>query len=209
MKNATKHADKLRSLLRALLREGKPPPLVPMDPLHALVRAAMLYDMSDARADEAMRLIEREFVDLNELRVATELEVQELLGARYDDIEQRVRLITRCLNAIFEREHTLNLDRLRTVGRREARQFLRDLPEMHPFVDGYVMLFGFESPAVPVDRLMLEYLRDQGIADETATLDELQRFLEHQLKPEECYDFYACVRREVCSDVSKRRKAKA
>lgn len=209
MKNATKHAEKLRSLLKSLLRDGKPAPLIPIDPLHALVRAAMLYDMPDARADEAMRLIDREFVDLNELRVATELEVQELLGARYDDIEQRVQLITRCLNAIFERENTLNLDRLRTVSRREARQFLRDLPDMHPFVDGYVMLFGFESPAVPVDRLMLEYLSDQGIADDTATLDELQRFLEHQLKPEECYDFYACVRREISGGAGRKRRAKA
>ena len=80
MKNATKHAEELRSLLKRLLKEHKPEPMVPRDPLRALVHAAMSFDVSDARAEEAMRAIEKEFVDLNELRVATDLEIQELLG---------------------------------------------------------------------------------------------------------------------------------
>ena len=77
MKNATKHAETLRSLFKSLLKEGKPQPMHKLDPLKALVRGAMSYDMPDARADEAMRAIDREFVDLNELRVATDLEIQE------------------------------------------------------------------------------------------------------------------------------------
>src|SRR5881392_1556749 len=166
MKNATKYADKLRGLLRSLLRDHKPEPLEKMDPLKALVRAAMLYDMSDAKADEAMRHIEREFVDLNELRVATDLEIQELLGARYPAIEQRVEMITRCLNAIFEKEHTLSLDRLKTISKRDARQFLRDLPGINQFVEAYVMLFGFEGAAVPVDNEIADLLREEGVFDD-------------------------------------------
>ena len=48
----------------------------------ALVRGAMSFDVSDHRADEAMKMIDREFVDLNELRVATDLEIAELLVVR-------------------------------------------------------------------------------------------------------------------------------
>ena len=44
------------------------------------MRGAMSYDVPDTKADEAMKRIDKEFVDLNELRVATELEIQELLG---------------------------------------------------------------------------------------------------------------------------------
>src|SRR5947209_8695826 len=102
MKNATKHAEDLRSLFRRLSKENKPEPLVKQEPLKALVRAAMSHDVSDARAEEAMKHMEREFVDLNELRVATDLEIAELLGSRFPAIEQRVELITRTLNAIFE-----------------------------------------------------------------------------------------------------------
>jgi len=209
MKNPGKHADEVKSLFRRLSRDGKPAPRQPQDPLKALVRAAMSFDMPDARAEEAMKAIEGEFVDLNELRVATELEVQELLGTKYPAIEKRVNMITLALNNIFEREHTLSLERLRGVSKRDARQFLRELPEAHPFVEGYVMLMSFDGHAMPVDELMLQYLRDLEIIEEDTTLEETQRFLEHHLKAEDCYDFFTLVRRASQDDGESRRKKKA
>ena len=158
MKNATKHADELKALLKRLLKEEKPPAREPQEPLHALVRGAMSYDVPDAKAEDAMKAIDREFVDLNELRVATDLEIQQLLGARYPLIERRVAMITQSLNHIFEREHTLSLDRLKTIPKKDARQFLRELPESHPFVDAYVMLMALDAPCIPVDDDMLATL---------------------------------------------------
>ncbi len=196
MKNATKHAEELRSLMKRLLKEHRPEPKQAQDPLQALVRGAMSFDVPDARAEEAMRHIEREFVDLNELRVATDLEIQELLGVRYPSIERRVAMITQSLNNIFEREHTLSLDRLKTISKRDARQFLRELPDIHPFVEAYVMLFAFDGHAFPVDDETLEFLREQGIVEQSTTLDEAQRFVEHAVKAEECHDLYACLRRQ-------------
>jgi endonuclease III len=208
MKNATKHAETLRSLLRSLLKEGRPVPPEKVDPLKALVRGAMVADVTDSRADEALRIIEREFVNLNELRVATELEVQEMLGARYPDIEGRVQTITHCLHAIFEKEGTLSLDRLKTMSKRDARQYLRDLPGITPFVEAYVVLYGFDGgSAVPVDNEMLEYLKSEDILESQTTIDEAQRFLENNLKSEECYEFFAVVRRALFGE--RKRKAKA
>ena len=207
MKNAGKHADELRALLKRLLKERKPAPRQPQEPLKALVRGAMSFDMPDARADDAMRAIEREFVDLNELRVATDLEIQELLGVKYPLIERRVAMITQSLNNIFEREHTLSLDRLKTVSKRDARQFLHGLPDIHPFVEAYVMLFGFDGHAFPVDDDTLAYLRDHGIVEEGTTLDEAHRFVEHHLKADECYDLFARVR-EAAPDGKKKPQRK-
>ena len=210
MKNATKHAEELKSLCRRLCREYKPEPRQAQDPLKALVRAAMSYDVSDHRAEEAMRAIDREFVDLNELRVATELEVQELLGARYPEIERRVSMFTQALNAIFEREHTLSLERLRAVSKRDARQFLRDLPDIHPFVEAYVMLYGFDGPAFPVDNDILALLKDHGVVEENSSVEEAQRFVEHHLKADECHDCFAAMRRAAGDEGAKgKRKAKA
>src|SRR4029077_16837203 len=123
----------------------------------------MSFDVPDTRADDAIKAIEKEFVDLNELRVATDLEIQELLGVRYPQIEQRVAMITQALNNIFEREHTMNLERLKTISRREARGFLRELPEIHPYVEAYVMLYAFDGHCFPIDDRMLEYLIDEEI----------------------------------------------
>ena len=209
MKNATKHAEDLRSLMKRLVRDCRPEPKEPLDPLTALVRGAMSLDVPDGRADDAMAAIGREFVDLNELRVATELEVQEMLGTRYPAIERRVSMITQALNAIFEKEHTLSLDRLKTISKRDARQFLRDLPDMHPFVEAYVMLFAFDGHAVPIDEQMLTYLREAGIVEADTPLDEAQRFVEHAVKAEESYDWYACLRRASQGEDAKAKKKKA
>lgn len=208
MKNPSKHADALRSFNRQLLRQAKQEPIVPAEPLKALVRAAMSFDVPDSKADEAMKAIDREFVDLNELRVATELEVQELLGVRYPQIERRVAMITQALNDIFEREHTLSLDRLKTVSRRDARTFLRELPEIHPFVEAYVMLFAFDGHAVPIDDEMLSLLREEDVVEEETTLEEAQRFVEHHLKTGEVYPFFAACRRATFEE-SRRSKKKA
>jgi endonuclease III len=210
MKNATKHADTLKSLFRSLMKEHKPAAFEKTEPLNALVRGAMSYDVSDHRADEAMRVIDREFVNLNELRVATDLEIQEMLGQKYPDIENRVQMITSCLNSVFEKEHTLSLERLKTISRRDARQYVRELPNITPFVEAYVMLYGCEAPAVPVDREIHAYLREEEVFDEKIDVEEGQRFLEHHLKVEDCHDFFWVVRRAAHADVGRgRKKARA
>jgi hypothetical protein len=205
MKNATKHAEEFRSLFKRLMREHKPEPMAAQEPLHALVRGAMSYDVPDSKAEDAMKAINREFVDLNEFRVATDLEIQELLGQRYPQIEKRVAMITQSLNNIFEREHTLSLDRLKTISRKDARQFLRELPEIHPFVEAYVMLFSFEGHAVPLDDEMLAVLRDEEIIEEGVSLEDAQKFIEHNIKADESYEVYACLRR-VSYDGKKKKK---
>src|SRR4051795_6462005 len=139
MKNATKHAETLKSLLKKLTKEHKSEPRQAQEPLKALVRGAMSYDMPDGRAEEAMKAIEKEFVDLNELRVATDLEIHEMLGVRYPEIERRVAMITQSLNNICEREHPPTLTPHKTISKRAPRQFLRELPDIHPFVEAYVM----------------------------------------------------------------------
>lgn len=206
MKNATKHADDLKSLCRRLVKEWKPAPKEPQEALRALVRGAMSYDMPDSKAAEAMKHIQDEFVDLNELRVATDLEIHELLGVRYPAIEKRVAMITQSLNNIFEREHTMNLDRLNSVSKRDARQFLRELPEIHPFVEAYVMLYAFDGHCFPIDNDILALLREHEIVDEQTPLEEAQRFVEHHLKAEECYEFFVALRQELMQEHKGKKK---
>jgi endonuclease III len=206
MKHATKHAEELKSLMKRLMREAKPQPADKLEPLQALVRGAMSYDVPDNKAADAMKAIEREFVDLNELRVATELEVQELLGQRYPEIEKRVTMITAALNYIFEKEHTLSLERLKTVKWRDARQFLKDIPDLHPFVEAYVSLYSFDGAAVPVDAETLGYLHEAEIFEEGTTLPDAQKFLEHHLKHEECHPFFVSLRKAVYEDGKSKKK---
>jgi hypothetical protein len=206
MKNATKHADELKSLCRKLVKEHKPPEKEPQEPLWALVRGAMSYDVPDSRVSEAIKVIQREFVDLNELRVAAELEVQDLLGQRYPQIEQRVKICTTAMNAIFEKEHTLSLDRLKTISKRDARHFLRELPEMTPFVEAYIMLMSLDGHAFPIDELMLSYLSEEEIIEDGTSVEEAQKFVEHHLKADDLYPFYVALRAAAASGSGRARK---
>jgi hypothetical protein len=82
------------------------------------------------------------------------------------------------------------------------------LPDLHPFAEGYVMLFSFDGHAVPVDEEMLAYLRDHHIVDDKTTVADAQRFIEHHVKAEECHDFYQVFRKAAQADAGKK-KAKA
>jgi hypothetical protein len=57
------------------------------------------------------------------------------------------------------------------------------------------MLMSFDGHAVPVDELMLAYLREQDVVDPQTPLAEIHRFIEHHVKAEECSDFFFAVRR--------------
>ena len=122
--------------------------------------------------------------------------------------EERVAMITQSLNFIFEHEHTLSLDRLKSVSKREARQFLRDLPGINAFVEAYVMQFAFDGHAVPIDDEILAYLKGQEIVDDSTSIEDAQKFVEHHLKADEVDEFSAVIRRAAHSDGS-RRKARS
>jgi len=198
MKNAAKHADNLRSLFKKLLKEGKPDPRpADLTPLRALVMGILSFDTTDNKANQAIKIIDDVFVDINELRVATELEVIQIIGPRYPQIEQRALMFRETLNQIFEKEHTLSLDRIKTLGKKEVRAFLKELPEMTPFVEAYTMLIGLESTAVPVDESTLAMLREHDVVEADSTIEDTQKFLEANLKADEIYDFHFVIRRAL------------
>ena len=67
-------------------------------------------------------------------------------------------MITQCLNDIFEREHTMSLDRLKTSASATPASSSANCRGSHPFVEAYVMLMAFEGNAFPIDEEMLDYL---------------------------------------------------
>jgi len=195
MKNATKHADNLKSLHKKLLKEGKPEPKKAIEPLRALVLGVLSFDAPDSKAEAAMATIDKEFVDINELRVATELEVIQIIGPRYPAIERRALMFREILNAIFEKEHTLSFERMKTLGKKDVRQALKELPEMTPYVEAYTLLFGLDVAALPVDDATLETLVEADVLEEGTSLEDAQKFLESHLKADEYHEFYSVIRR--------------
>ncbi|MGC4033309.1 MAG: hypothetical protein QM754_16580 [Tepidisphaeraceae bacterium] len=199
MKNATKHAENLKSLIKKLTKEGRPEPKQQIDPLRALVLGVLSFDAPPGKPEQAMAIIDKEFVDINELRVATELEVIEIIGPKYPGIERRALMFREILNAIFEKEHTLSFERIGALGKKESRAALRELPDMTPFVEAYTMLYGFDASAAPVDDSILEVLTESGSVEEGTNIEDAQKFVEGHLKADELHEFYVLVRRAAAA----------
>ena len=214
MKNASKHAETLRSLYKKVAASDAERPS--LDPLRSVVLGVLREDCDDAPADAAMGRFDDEFVDVNELRVATELELADLMGVDYPDVEARSFRLRELLMALFDGEGRLSLHRLSAMNKREQRAALRDVPHVTPFVEAHAMLLGFGGSAVPVDARTLAHLIERDALDAEADVETAQRFLEQHLRADEYWPFYAGCRRELAKPAktvagrkSKPKKAKS
>ena len=194
MKNASKHAEELKPFQMKLLAEHPPAEKFPLDPLPALVRGILSFDAPESKVESALKSLDKEFVDLNELRVATELELISVIGPRYPHVQRRAAMLRDSLNGIFGLHDTLNLESLKPLNRRETIEAVAKIAGLTPYVEAFVMLHGFDAPAVPTDAAMLAVLIDAGVVDPDATPDEAQRFLQDRLKADEMQPFYASLR---------------
>jgi hypothetical protein len=199
MKNATKHAADIKALINKAAKGLEIPEKPVHDPIKALVLGALLYNASDKQALDALAAFEKEFVDFNELRVATELEVQDLLGEKYPQPVERVEFLIGALNHIFNKEHTLSLNRMKGLKVAEIRVFLEEFPDAVPFVTAYVMLYGYDSAAFPIDDDLLDYLLAEELLEEGTTVPQAQAFLEGHLKADEMHKAYVALRSLVVS----------
>src|SRR5690349_5066535 len=110
MKNAGKHADTLKGLLKKVPKELRNAQRPQMEFSEAVVRASLLYDATDGQCEAAIETLRGEFTDFNELRVATELEVQDLVGSEYPKIDERTTILRNTLHGIFESENSFKID---------------------------------------------------------------------------------------------------
>lgn len=197
MKGAGKYADELKSLVKKFAKESKAAPLSKQDPRRAMARAVFAFDTTDAKADEALAIVDCEFVDINELRVATELEVNSLIGSKYPQIDKRASMIFTIFNTLFDREGVMSLDRVATLKKAEIRQYLRDLPLMSPYVEAFVCMSCFDIAAMPLDEMSLAYLKHADAIDPDATIEDAQKFIENHFKPEEMQELFHGLRRHA------------
>lgn len=202
MKNAGKHADEFKALCKKLVKERPARP--EMEPLVAIVRGVLSMDADDLLVDEAMEKINNEFVDLNELRVATELEVVDLLGEEHPRIDEKATIIRSTMNGIFDREQTLKFDRVQELKKNEIRQFFRDMETMPPFVEAYITMHAFDVAAFPLDESTLDYLIDMDVLEEEVTLEDAQQFVENHIKADDMYGTYLAIRAKALTHERKK-----
>jgi hypothetical protein len=188
---------KLHALVRKL-RSEYPGPRDPaaescpegIDPLSwQFVFAFMCWEASTSKASTATRKLHAAVIDYNEMRVCLADELVSMIGERYPRATERVQRLRSTLNDLYRREHTVTLQHLPAMAKREARAYLESLDGMPPFVAARLMLLCFGGHAFPLDeRLYLTLLEEQAVPE--GEFDEVSGWLERAFHAGEATDPY-------------------
>jgi endonuclease III len=195
MKEGTAYAKRIKQVHAKLMR-GTPEPALPEadEPLRRLVLAALTASTNEDRANQAFERLLEAMVDLNEVRVSRPVEIAEAIGDLVPDPQACGLQISRLLQAVFDRENRLSLERLGTLPRREAKQYLEQLDGADEYVVASVMLWSLTAHAIPVDDGMLKKLQKADLVHPEATRSEVQAFLERHISAAEARAFCVLMR---------------
>ncbi len=175
-KEAEKRIAKALSVLAK--RFGAPRRPVPgEEPLDTLLFLVLLDGASERRAERAFRHMGELFVDWNELRVSSPLEIEEAI-AGVEDARTKARRIGALLNGIFDRQNQLSLAGLLGMDAKELESFLTNIEGM-TWADAAQLLFvQFERPVLPVDEDIVRVAMRLGVCGDASNVEEVRKAIE-------------------------------
>jgi len=198
VKNATEYAKRLAALLKQVGKAVSAPDEVPeREPLFQLIHAFLAWETSRNQADQAYTRLMTTVVDVNELRVSDPMEVIDAIGPKYVRAEERAHRLCRALHGVYNREHVVDLSSLKDKNKRDAKDYLESLEGIVPFVVASVMLLSLDSHAIPVDEQLVDRLKRDEVVDPDATLEDVQSFLEHQIRADDGLEAFFGLRAYV------------
>lgn len=208
MKNAADHIRRFKKLLTTLRKEtphkGKPD--IHEDPIEELMLGLLGRTASEHRAIAGLAALRTVAVDLNELRVTSVAEMVEALGADFPQGRQAAESLSRALNAVFNKTHTLSLAHIKPMGVKAASSYLSNLDGVDPHARALVIHYCLKGHSVPLDHNMYAYLKKTGCVEPESSHDEAQAFVERQLKQNEIDWFYHTFKRYAATHAGRPEK---
>lgn len=197
MKNSKECAKKIQNLYRTLKHKNPKVQEVSYETvMDAVVYSIISENMSEKAAESAIKGIYEYFVDLNDLRVSRVEEIVEVLGENTPTTREAASKIIKVLQAIYNEYHKVNLEALKKLGKRPARQVLEKIDGTSNFIVDYCMLTSLRGHAVPLTENMIKYLKMNELVDSDADEQQISGFLTKQISAKNGYEFYALLRHE-------------
>ncbi len=198
MKESSEYGARLKKLINRLQRSGgvAAEPEI-QDVTAELILACLSEYNPENKARAALNKLRNHFVDFNELRVSRSTEVIEALGKNFQEARPTAERILKILRQVFRKMHSMDLESLRLMGKREAKTYIESLEGITPYVVSRVMMRGLDGHAFPMHEPMLKMLRAEEVVDAQAAADEVQGFLERQITSARIHKVYALLRRHA------------
>ena len=190
MKNGTAYAARLKKAY-ARIRSEVPTPQIPEtdDPLRRLAVGILGVGCSSAVAEQAVERLVSSTVGWNDVRVSNADKIDEAMGGVIPDGRKHCQRLIDALQAIFDRENRLSLDGLKTMGVREAKQYLERLDGVDEYAVASVVLWALGGHGIPVNDRLFGALRDTDLIHPDADRAEVQAFLERHVSAADAKEF--------------------
>ena len=197
MRNSKDYSKKIQNLYHTLShKHGKAQKVSHEQIIDAIVHGIVSAQLTLKEAESAMKKFAEFFVDWNDLRVSRTEEIVEALGGDTPATRAIASTITKVLGGIFNDYHKLSLEALRKMGKRPARQAIEKIDGVGRFVVDYCMLTSLQGHAIPLTEAMMDYLKNNEMADPDADQEQIEGFLAKQIPARNGYEFYCLLRRE-------------
>lgn len=151
------------------------------DVIEALVQQILELGVPERSAKDAMKRLRDEFIDWNDMRVATVREIEDVLGARYPKVREKSEDLRHLLADLYTAFRRMDI-REALMG--DGIETLRALPETsnirRDFVDR-ALLLALSLKVFPCDEEQLRLLKFLGGAPKAWTLQQAQKRIEESL----------------------------
>ncbi|MBN1852198.1 MAG: hypothetical protein JW829_05710 [Pirellulales bacterium] len=162
----TNRADLIARTHQVLKRHFKPVHPPKRSVFEHMLYACCLENSGHDAADEAFSKLRDQFIDWNEIRVSTTIELTEVMKGLSDPKDTAVR-IKRILQGVFEATYSFDLESLTKENIGQAANKIRNLDGTTSFVVAYVIQQGLAGHAIPVNSGLIDAFRILGIISDS------------------------------------------
>jgi endonuclease III len=182
--DATLVADLTRVTEALEARFGRRKHQVYEDVIEALVQQILDLGVPEKSSRDAMKRLRDEFIDWNDMRVATVREIEDVLGARYPKVREKSEDLRHLLADLYTAFRRMDV---REALAGDGIETLRALPETsnirRDFVDR-ALLLAVGITVFPCDEEQLRLLKFLGGCSKAWTLQQAQKRIEESLDTE-------------------------
>lgn len=188
MKHAIQGSKKLNGIIKKFAPAAPPEFPDRDDSVAMLVQSFLMWEATTDKAMTAYQRLLDSVVDFNDLRVSMPFEIVEIIGARYPLALERSERLRATLRDVYLREHIVNFDGLKDLGKREIKKYFDSLDGITPYIAGRVLLISFGVHGLPVDeQLRVRLIEECSVPGD---MDEkgLANWLSRQIKADDSLD---------------------
>jgi len=210
MKNGTLYAGKLKKAYNKHKQSAGDPNIPDIDnPLRRLAIGILGVDSREEDVERAVDRLMASMIDWNEVRVSTVAEIQDGLEHKTIGHDHSCQNLINALQAVYYHENKLSLDRLKSIGRRDARHYLESLDGVNEYAVASIILWSLTGHAIPVNNRLLHALQDANLIHPTASRAEVQAFLERHIPSAKAREFCIIMRSFIAKKQPAAKRAKA